>query len=57
MAAHLAASTLFAWLLARNRKACDAGTSSTAYHIVAGALHEAQARQHASGLSLTPRLM
>ena len=47
MAAHLAASTLFAWLLARNRKACDAGTSSTAYHIVAGALHKAHARQHA----------
>ena len=57
MAAHLAAGTLFAWLLALNREACDAGTSSSAYHILAGALHEAQARQHASGPSLTPRLM
>lgn len=45
------AGALFERLLARNREAFDAGNSSAASHILAGALHEAHARQHASGLS------
>jgi hypothetical protein len=50
MAEHRDAHTMFERLMTLNREAFEVGHYSTAYHILAAALHEAQAQQEAQDL-------